>query len=159
DVAGNDRKFDEADVEQFLRQYYDTDASNHLTNIALEPNAVEYGRYDLNGDGFTGGSSLVNRFDLDRVGSSQFGSTQYTTISRNMLGKTIAFDENQVKDVDILCYYAYSALYTGDPDARDELTAGICAPISVTVTPATVTVPPGGTASFTATVAGRRNAQ
>ncbi|HUF20281.1 MAG TPA: hypothetical protein VMP00_05955, partial [Burkholderiales bacterium] len=38
-----------------------------------------------------------------------------------ILGETRSFDETALTDMAILCYYAYSSLYTGSPDARDIL--------------------------------------
>ena len=36
------------------------------------------------------------------------------------------FNETAASDLQILCYYGYSALYTGDPDARDASIAAAC---------------------------------
>ena len=45
----------------------------------------------------------------------------------------MSFDENNLTDQNILCYYAYSRLYTGDTDKRRDLLRGKCAdPVYVT---------------------------
>lgn len=67
-------------------------------------------RFDLNGDGITGGFATA-RFDLDGNGS-------YGTVTQNADGNVLTFDENGVTDFDVVCYYAYSDLYNGDPDVR-----------------------------------------
>ena len=40
----------------------------------------------------------------------------------------VEFDENALTDNDILCYYAYSSLYTGDTTERKKLMEGRCQP-------------------------------
>jgi hypothetical protein len=45
--------------------------------------------WDLNGDGFTGGSLHVAAFDLDRVGSVQFGATRYSTVQQIIEGEPV----------------------------------------------------------------------
>jgi len=139
--VNDDGKFDEADLHTLLDKLFTSDDTKQ-----------DYSRFDLNGDGFTGGST-TERFDLDRVGSTRFGATLYSNVMQSIEGGTVSFDENQLTDLEILCYYAYSDLYTGDPDARKQLTAGHCT-ISVTVDPAAVTLAPGGTQQFAATVRG-----
>ncbi len=138
--ADDNGKFDEADLSTFLDKIFTGEETQ------------DYSRYDLNGDGFTGGPT-IERFDLDRVGSSQFGATLYSTVTQSIEGETISFVETHLTDLQILCYYAYSALYTGDPDMRKQLTAGNCT-VSVTIAPAAVTLAPGGSQQFSATVNG-----
>ena len=70
---------------------------------------MDFSQYDLNGDGFTGGST-TERFDLDRTGSTQYGTSVYSTVLQN-IGGDVSFNENQLTDLQILCYYAYSPLY------------------------------------------------
>jgi hypothetical protein len=87
-----------------------------------EPAERDFGRFDLNGDGFTGGNRPA-QFDLDRVGSTRLGESAFSELVFEKLvpdDRTIfgAFDENEVTDLDILCYYAHSALFTGTPDER-----------------------------------------
>jgi hypothetical protein len=58
-----------------------------------------------------------------------------------------------VRDVDVLCFYAYSPLYEGDATRRRELLDGRCRP-KVTVQPSSATIPIGASRQFTATVTG-----
>jgi hypothetical protein len=56
------------------------------------------------------------------VGSTQYGATLYTDdVEQTIEGETIKFDENNLNDLQILCYYAYSDLYTGDTIERENL--------------------------------------
>jgi hypothetical protein len=135
----NDGKFDEGDVAGFLGIYLDS------SGAAREPSARDYSRFDLNGDGFTGGSS-TERFDLDRVGSTQYGPTSYdSVVTQQIEGSTMSFDETKLTDLNILCYYAYSPLYTGDTAARTSLLASSC---SLIVQPISVTLLPGQQQQF-----------
>jgi uncharacterized protein (TIGR02145 family) len=107
DVKGNG-VFDHNDIEEFLGVYLDT----------LKAGKLDYSRYDLNGDGFTGGGS-TDRFDLTMDG----GYTEATvTIGQNQ----ISFDEKNLTDLNILCYYAYSDLYNGNTNIRKDLLDGLC---------------------------------
>jgi len=146
----NDGTFDEADISSFLGVYLDSNG------VPLEPASPDYDRFDLNGDGFSGGSH-TDRFDLDRVGSTQYGQTQYTGVTQSIEGQNVSFDENDVKDLEILCYYAYSGLYTGDPAARTGQLASLCgvtSPISVSFAFAGAQVQPGGQSCRTCAVKG-----
>ncbi len=118
DVTG-DGAFDAADLQQFRDRF--------VVGGTLAPDPVEpdFGRFDLNGDGFTGGNRAAP-FDLDRVGSTRFGAP---TLDQLVLQKLVAddrpifggFDERAVSDLDIVCYYAHSDLFTGTPAARSAL--------------------------------------
>jgi len=139
--------FTEADIDAFLAHLLDS------SGTPVEPLAPDYSRYDLNGDGFTGGTTRVESFDLDRIGSQQFGkSAPPHDVTQTIEGNVAHFDEGALTDLKILCYYAYSALYTGDPTARTSRLAGRCS-VSVDVTPSQAqVVAGGGTAQFSATV-------
>ena len=50
----------------------------------------------------------------------------YTSVSQTIEGNSVSFDENSLTDLDILCYYAYSPLYTGDTDKRKDLLKEKC---------------------------------
>lgn len=148
--VNDDGKFDESDLELFVAQYLDANGN------PLEPTVPDYGRFDLNGDGFTGGSGTA-RFDLDRTGSTRFGATAYASDTQQQIeGRSVAFDENALTDMQILCYYAYSSLYTGDVAARAQL-VGRCAGPQVKVTPASVTLNAGQTQPFAAQVVGAQD--
>jgi hypothetical protein len=62
-------------------------------------------------------------------------------------GQPVGFDESDLTDVEILCYYAYSPLYAGDFDARKSLLDGRC---GLAVSPKTVTLNAGQKQQFTA---------
>lgn len=112
--ADGDGKFDEADLGTFLDKIVSGDNPER-----------DYSRYDINGDGFTGGPT-TERFDLDRVGSTRFGASRYSTVTQSIEGETASFDELHLTDLQILCYYAYSPLYTGATDRRRDLLAHAC---------------------------------
>ena len=115
DVTG-DGVFDSADLVAFGMKYL-------LNGQPIpEPAERDFGRFDLNGDGFTGGNRPAP-FDLDRVGSTRLGEAALAELVLEKLvpdDRTIfgAFDERGLTDLDILCYYAHSALFTGTPDER-----------------------------------------
>ncbi len=114
DVNG-DGAFTEADVQDFAAV---------LVGANGQPPRV-WDRHDLNGDGYSGVGTA--RFDLDRVGSLQYGLASYSdTVQESYKGQTMTFDESALTDLQILCYYAYSALYTGDPAARDDRIGVAC---------------------------------
>jgi hypothetical protein len=116
DLDDNGR-FDEVDLEAFAVAILDSDGGHG-------PN---WDRFDLNGDGITGGIGEA-RFDLDKTGSTRFGTSVYSTVSLEIEGSPVSFDETAVTDKDVLCYYAYSALYTGDETKRHDRLAAACAP-------------------------------
>jgi len=115
-----DGGFDEADVSEFLSHYEDP-----ITHQPVEPLDPDYSRFDLNGDGYTGGSRK-ERFDLDRTGSTQYGESKYSVVTQDIEEQSTSFDENSLTDLEILCYYAYSSLYTGDIDKLKELLGNKC---------------------------------
>jgi hypothetical protein len=141
--------FDDADLDEFLRHLFvaDPNPPHEISRQAAPGTLVDLSRFDLNGDGFTTAGARRERFDLDRVGSTQYGATLYSTVSQNIEGAEVRFDETALTDLEILCYYAYSPLYTGDPDVRKELLAGRC---GLAVQPATASLSPGQTQQFTA---------
>jgi hypothetical protein len=155
-------RFDEADIAEFLSNLFAKDANGNFVVDAsgnpVEPAAADYGRYDLNGDGFTGGTRKA-RFDLDRVGSTQFGAPKYSIITQAIEENPVEFDENALSDLDILCYYAYSDLYEGDREVRRQLLSQLpgnqrCTHHAVTIQPTSVTLGAGATQQFVATVHG-----
>jgi hypothetical protein len=88
--------------------------------------AVDYGRYDLNGDGRTGGTA-TDRIDLDPAGTPQWGLVQ-----RTVAGLPLTFDERALTDLDVLCYAAHTPLYQGDPALRDDFAEERCSvPVSI----------------------------
>jgi hypothetical protein len=126
DLTG-DNVFDEVDLKEFVSKY-------------ATPAQSDYSRWDLNGDGNTGGNT-TERFDLDRVGSTQYGQTLYDArVTQAIEGETVSFDETDLTDLRILCYYAYSDLYTGNPFTRRNLFNGRCSTSGVTVLTGQVTL-------------------
>jgi hypothetical protein len=113
----DDDDFDGSDIALF---------ASRLINVPL-PTELTYDRYDLNGDGVTGGEG-TSRFDLDRAGSIRFGATLYNVVTQMIEGQITSYDESMLRDIDILCYYAYSALYTGDPLVREAHLRTVCVP-------------------------------
>lgn len=120
--ANADNSFDVNDLQLFVARYYDTSGAEP---VLIEPNVPDYSRLDLNGDGWTGGSKTTT-FDLDRSGSMLYGMPNISNVTQDINGATVGFNEAVVRDTDILCYYAYSALYTGDTTERQNLLEGIC---------------------------------
>ena len=144
--VNHDTKFDEADIDEILSHLF-VSTSTDISHQPAPGTTADFSRYDLNGDGFTTAGARRERFDLDRVGSVQFGASQYSDISETIEGQEIRFDETALTDLEILCYYAYSPMYAGDPDVRKSLLAGRC---GLAVTPAKATLVPGQTQKFTA---------
>lgn len=123
-AVGTNRRFDEDDLEVFL------------TGLDVpEPAARDFSRLDLNGDGFTGGNRTAP-FDLDASGLPATGE-----LTREVDGTTMLFDEAALGDVEILCYYAFSPLYTGDTATRDELLVPHCVEIELEVSFPEIVVP------------------
>jgi hypothetical protein len=143
----NDGFFTEADLERYVARLLDANGD------PVSPSAPDYSEYDLNGDGFTGGDRL-ERFDLDRDTSTQFAANVYdVNVTQDIEGGSVLYDEHSLKDLDILCYYAYSPLYTGNVDRRKQLLPR-CAGVTVEVSPSTASVSAGGTTQFAVTVHG-----
>jgi hypothetical protein len=108
----DDGDFDEDDLTQWAD--------------VLEPSGPvtvrTFGRGDANGDGFVGGDG-TRGFDLDRIGSTRAGAASFSTdVSQTVEGAATLFDETALTDAQIVCYYAYSTLYTASsPDNRKAL--------------------------------------
>jgi probable HAF family extracellular repeat protein len=106
--------FDEGDVEAFLDAFAESFGS------------LDWSRHDLNGDGYTGddGSdpAATARIDLDMDDPPALEIVEQTLAG----GTPVSFDETAARDTDVLCYYAYSPLYAGDPDERDLLLEHAC---------------------------------
>lgn len=111
DVANNDGRFTEADLTVWVDKL--------ITNVST-PALLDYSRYDLNGDGYTGGPMAP--FDLD-ISYPNPPSQVTQTIN----GLSRQFNEEALTDLNVLCYYAYSPLYEGDTTRRDDLLRLPCA--------------------------------
>lgn len=123
--------------------FNETDIRNFLTSFdTLKGEKADYSEFDLNGDGFTGGNRR-NRFNLDiqlskfDIQSNQFVAAEYQPLARVITredgsDEEMIFDENKLRDIDILCYYAYGsegALYSGDTSERDRLLGNRCSSV------------------------------
>ncbi len=119
---GENDQFDENDLKYFIEQIETGSEEIRLNNAK-----VKYSRADLNGDGYNGGGSdsggddYKKKFDLDINSPPDF-----TSVKQIIEDREVDFDENALTDNDILCYYAYSNLYTGDTDQRKDLMSGRC---------------------------------
>lgn len=82
--------FDETDISAFASAWNQT------------PGVADYGRHDLNGDGFTGGSRTA-RFDLNTDGN-------HNSVRVPVNPNNVSLDENMVSDAEVLCYYAFAWL-------------------------------------------------
>jgi hypothetical protein len=123
----HDGRFDQADVSAFADHIFASPA----------PTDRDWSRFDLNGDGFTGGDKTAP-FDLDTTGSTRALSPTLSTVTEavhDTNGNPVQeqFDEHKVTDAEILCYYAYSSLYTpaAQDDQRDKILGNHCAPVQV----------------------------
>ena len=103
-----DTDFDEHDLELFSAAAR-TDAGDR-----------DHSRSDLNGDGFSGGTATMP-LDLELIGSARGGAPRLEKVRQGIEGVSVEFDEAAVTDIQALCFYAYSELYTGSPDRRVEL--------------------------------------
>ena len=131
---------------------FDTADLRLWTKELLERNGKEfdYSRYDLNGDGKTGApmrgvwAGDQRSFDLDADGILD------VFVAYTIEGVTVIFNENDLTDAEILCYYAYSPLYTGDPFERTVLMIPILDQCGVKLDSVAVTI--GGAAIVNYTV-------
>ena len=130
DAGGNvigDGKFDLADLQAYRAFYLDA------SGAPIEPTTPTYSRFDLNGDGFTGGSRTT-RMDLDPRGSTRFGKPQLSVLSGQIGGVAVTYNEQAITDTRALCFFATTALYTGtDLAARDALLAELCGAVGSTL--------------------------
>lgn len=96
----------------------DQDIGHIIQGFSAAGGVLDYSRVDLNGDGQTGGSGGA-RFDLDFDRIYQTATRQTGSISRTV-------NELVATDLDVLCHYAYSSMFTGDSAARDNLLGAQC---------------------------------
>ena len=102
--ANGDGNFDHLDLLFFRSAYQLSDP-----NRPDVPAARDFGRFDLNGDGLTGGISIAS-FDLDANGPAVI-----STVNKTIEGYPVTFNEAALSDLQILCFYAYSDLYARAP--------------------------------------------
>jgi hypothetical protein len=111
EVVPANGRFDEKDLVAFVTAF---DAAQ---------GEIDYGRYDLNGDGRTGGDA-EDRVDLDASSPPAWEVSE----RRDILGLRIAYDETALTDLEILCHEAAGPLYHGDTAERDQFLAERCLP-------------------------------
>jgi Subtilase family len=112
--ADGDGTFDEQDLAAF-RDAFVASAADGVADL-------DYGRFDLNGDGYTGGGR--DRVDLDARSPVQWTFSR----RREVLGLEVLHDENAVRDLDVLCHEAHGPNYAGDTTARDVFAEEFCLP-------------------------------
>jgi hypothetical protein len=148
DVDG-DGRFTGADLQKFSDAYGLTDP-----NTPTIPAARDYSRFDLNGDGFTGGI-LTAAFDVDANGLDANGQPTINTAQQTVEGYDVRMNEAALSDLQILCFYAYSLLYDGsgqNAQIRDHLLgAERCAGVTM-VLAFPPTVPDGSSAQLAITL-------
>ena len=126
-----DGDFDELDLEEFRDAF--------VASVADGEVDLDYGRFDLNGDGYTGGGR--DRFDLDASSPPAWSFSG----RREVLGLEVLHNENDARDLDVLCHEANGPLYAGDTTARDTFNEQHCVPpVEIVADPAfPSTVQPG----------------
>jgi len=102
--------------------FKDDDAALFVQAIATGGSAFEVAqkiggydptRFDLNGDGKLGGTG-TSAFNLD-ISYTAGRKHSYSTVEMQLDPKTkIQLDEHAATDLQILCYYVYSHLFSGD---------------------------------------------
>jgi Subtilase family len=116
--VNEDNKFDDKDIQLFLKAFAEAEADVLV---------ADYSRFDLNGDGYTGGDAptYTGRFKLSEPFPAAYtrpNLLNYGTVSQTIEGVSINFDENKLTDLEILAYYAYSPLYNSNPASDYERT-------------------------------------
>lgn len=96
----------------------ETDIGIYLEEFASRDGELDYSRFDLNGDGITGGNRW-DQFDLDM-------DYEHSYLNFDVEGISVLVDENRLSDLNILCYYAYSDLYQGNTDTHRTLLEQLC---------------------------------
>lgn len=139
DVAGGidgrgDGRFDEDDVAAILEAVTASDA---------QPDRNDWSRFDLDGDGHTG-TRHTHAMDLDDDGLVDGVFVELESDRR------IRFDEARLSDLEVLCYLAFSARYTGNTTTRETVLAEACADLDVGGTPTLAEYE--GTVRYTTTI-------
>jgi hypothetical protein len=121
--ANDDGAFDGLDVQLFAAAYQ---LSN--PNRPTIPAARDFSRFDLNGDGYTGGI-ITTAFDLDVDGLDSNGRPNINSVDEQVEGYPITFNEGALSDLQILCFYAYSPFYASDAGGQnDQLRTSLLGP-------------------------------
>lgn len=143
----DDGDFDDDDLSAFRTAYLDENGDRR-------PSERDLGRFDLNGDGFRSANGTeANLFDLNRATSTRFGETVYENdLVKDIDGASVDFYEELTTDGDVVCYYAYSPLFTGDQLRRQETIGALCGEPNLQIVPDDPTVDTGETLQFVAAV-------
>ena len=112
--VNDDGHFNELDLQLFVPKL-----------SGPRPQTRDYSRFDLNGDGLPGGPTR-ERFNLNMDLLVPTAFPGYQVLSRQIGIDTLKFDEKNLTDADILCYYSYGPLYTGSAVVRDNLLKDLC---------------------------------
>ena len=97
-----------------------SDISSLLQMMDNANGQLDYGRADLNGDGYSGGNN-EQAFDLNANGDTE---DRLETLIGSQL---VSFTESHLSDKDILCYLAFS-IQTGSPGSGDSGIEAQCNP-------------------------------
>lgn len=100
--VNDDGVFDHLDLLLFAAAYQLADP-----DAPTIPAARDFSRFDMNGDGFTGGI-LIAAFDLDVAGLDANGLPSIEVVEAGVENYEIAFNEAALSDLQVLCYYAYA---------------------------------------------------
>ncbi len=94
-----------------------TDIAAFVAGLPAAASVRTWARSDLNGDGFAGGPA-TGALDLNLSGSARGGAPLLGSVTQVIEGVSVAFNENAVTDMQALCFYAYSGLYSGTAEGR-----------------------------------------
>ena len=111
----DDGRFDMDDLDDF---------EDELLNGSGD---LDYGRLDLNGNGRAFAFAQGERLDLNGFGAIATTTRQITLDDGTT--RLVTYDESDLSDLDVLCYFAYSVLYDGDTTARNAAWGDRCAGI------------------------------
>jgi len=106
--ANGDGVFDHIDLKAFADAYGLDDPDRPSI-----PSARDFSRYDLNGDGTTGGIPIES-FDLDGSPLDDTGRATLGDVDVRIEDYPVTMNERALSDLEILCFYAY-ATRDGDP--------------------------------------------
>ena len=113
-AEGADGIFDQGDLMLFKEKILQG-VGAELSNCT----GYDWSRYDLSGEGHTG-ADWGSKFNLDINKPAEW---TYVTAPHD---PDMSFNEHCTTDLQVLCYYAYSPLYQGSTEERDDLLEGFC---------------------------------
>lgn len=116
DDGDGDGVFDHLDLLEFEKAYRLKDP-----NSPTIPTERDHSRFDLNGDGYTGGI-VTYPFDLD-IDAPALEKPNVNAVDAEIEGYAITLNEAALSDIQILCYYAYSPLYANGTPTDEAIQA------------------------------------